>query len=139
MAHGVPLALADEEGSCGTAGPFFLDAGISSTHHIASFWGLDDGLVKTPRILQSKAASRTLVEVGETTDQAKDSDDAVNDLNPRQAPARFRDPRHVIDAALRAAGLPVPTPSGVTSGTDTTSTAGQFIEAALKAAGLKRG
>src|SRR5215510_3487505 len=39
MAHGVPLATSGD--SCGTTGPFFLDAGLSSTHHIAQFWGLD--------------------------------------------------------------------------------------------------
>ena len=40
MAHGVPLATTMGDDSCGAAGAFFLDAGISSTHHIASFWGV---------------------------------------------------------------------------------------------------
>jgi hypothetical protein len=29
-------------GSCGAAGAFFLDVGISSTHHIARFWRLQE-------------------------------------------------------------------------------------------------
>ena len=40
MAHGVPLAAGSGEKHCGVAGPFFIDVGISSTYHIARFWGL---------------------------------------------------------------------------------------------------
>jgi feruloyl esterase len=36
MAHGVPIA----PGQCGAAGPFIIDAGVSSSHLIADFWGL---------------------------------------------------------------------------------------------------
>ena len=38
MAHGVPIDLNMDGESCGSIGPFFLDAGISSAHHIANFW-----------------------------------------------------------------------------------------------------
>ena len=48
MAHGVPLATTGGE-SCGAAGAFFLDVGISSTHHIARFWRLHESLVEMPR------------------------------------------------------------------------------------------
>lgn len=40
MAHGTPLATGDGENSYGVAGPFLLEAGISSSYHIAKFWGL---------------------------------------------------------------------------------------------------
>jgi feruloyl esterase len=40
MAHGVPVHPGGGEGRGGTVAPFMLDAGISSTHHIARFWGL---------------------------------------------------------------------------------------------------
>jgi poly(hydroxyalkanoate) depolymerase family esterase len=40
MAHGVPLATGSGENHCGAAGPFLLDVGISSSYHIAKFWGL---------------------------------------------------------------------------------------------------
>ncbi len=42
MAHGVPLATGSGENHCGVAGPFFIDVGISSTYHIAKFWGLTE-------------------------------------------------------------------------------------------------
>jgi feruloyl esterase len=40
MAHGAPLATADADTRAGKAGPFFLDVGISSSYHIAKFFGL---------------------------------------------------------------------------------------------------
>jgi poly(3-hydroxybutyrate) depolymerase len=49
MAHGVPLAATTGGESCGAAGAFFLDVGISSTHHIARFWRLHESLVEMPR------------------------------------------------------------------------------------------
>src|SRR6266550_5393032 len=49
MAHGVPLATTTDGESCGAAGAFFLDVGISSTHHIARFWRLHESLVEITR------------------------------------------------------------------------------------------
>jgi len=40
MAHGTPLATDTNEQSYGKAGPFLLEAGISSSYHIATFFGL---------------------------------------------------------------------------------------------------
>jgi feruloyl esterase len=40
MAHGTPLATGKAEGQCGAAGPFLLEVGISSSYHIARFFGL---------------------------------------------------------------------------------------------------
>ena len=38
MAHGTPLTTRGD--ALGTPGPFLLDVGISSSYHIARFWGL---------------------------------------------------------------------------------------------------
>lgn len=46
MAHGTPLAVGDGEESLGVAGPFLLDVGISSSYHIAKFWGLTGSAVR---------------------------------------------------------------------------------------------
>ncbi|HWV42803.1 PHB depolymerase family esterase, partial [Pseudorhodoplanes sp.] len=40
MAHGTPLATGDADHECGAAGPFLLEVGISSSYHIAKFFGL---------------------------------------------------------------------------------------------------
>jgi poly(hydroxyalkanoate) depolymerase family esterase len=42
MAHGTPLDIREGAAGQGVAGPFLLDAEISSTWHIARFWGLTD-------------------------------------------------------------------------------------------------
>ncbi|WP_454883295.1 extracellular catalytic domain type 1 short-chain-length polyhydroxyalkanoate depolymerase [Sphingomonas oryzagri] len=41
MGHGVPLDVSGPE-SVGASGPYMLDVSISSTSHIAAFWGLAD-------------------------------------------------------------------------------------------------
>jgi poly(3-hydroxybutyrate) depolymerase len=42
MAHGTPLAVGMADDQCGAGGAFLLDIGISSSYHIAKFWGLAD-------------------------------------------------------------------------------------------------
>jgi hypothetical protein len=49
MAHGTPLGLADNDERYGKEGAFLIEAGISSSYHIAKFFGL------TRRLRQSKA------------------------------------------------------------------------------------
>ena len=136
MAHGVPLATTGGE-SCGAAGAFFLEVGISSTHRIAHFWQLDESLVEMPRAASPPSvpieiASRDLMIAGAppagfdgATETSRDSE--------RQTHYRL-DPNAVIAAAFRAAGLPAPeipkTPPGVTPRV----APGPIIAAALKAA-----
>jgi len=40
MAHGTPLATGSSDKHCGVPGAFLLEVGISSSYHIAKFWGL---------------------------------------------------------------------------------------------------
>ena len=51
MAHGAPLGTADNGQRIGAEGAFLIEAGISSSYHIANFFGL------TQRVQQPKAAS----------------------------------------------------------------------------------
>jgi poly(hydroxyalkanoate) depolymerase family esterase len=57
MAHGTPLGKADNDQRYGKEGPFLIEAGISSSHHIANFFGLTGGI---PKI--TKSSSRTAAE-----------------------------------------------------------------------------
>jgi poly(hydroxyalkanoate) depolymerase family esterase len=50
MAHGTPLGVAENELRYGTTGPFMLEAGISSSYHIAKFFGL------TERVAEAKVS-----------------------------------------------------------------------------------
>jgi poly(hydroxyalkanoate) depolymerase family esterase len=45
MAHGTPLASGNDDDECGIPDTFSLEVGISSSYHIAKFWGLT-GLAK---------------------------------------------------------------------------------------------
>jgi len=49
MAHGTPLGMGDNDERYGTEGAFLIEAGISSSYHIASFFGLT-GRVHQPAI-----------------------------------------------------------------------------------------
>ena len=40
MGHGTPLSTGPSEEACGEVGPFLLEVGISSSYHIAKFFGL---------------------------------------------------------------------------------------------------
>lgn len=40
MGHGTPLGTGAADGRCGSAGPFLLEVGISSSYHIVKFFGL---------------------------------------------------------------------------------------------------
>jgi poly(hydroxyalkanoate) depolymerase family esterase len=53
MAHGTPIGKAENDQRYGREGAFLIEAGISSSHHIASFFGLTNGIPKL-----AKSASR---------------------------------------------------------------------------------
>jgi feruloyl esterase len=107
MGHGTPIAAAGPDGA-GTAGPFILESGISSSTRIAEFWG-----IAAPS-QAAKAGPRPRPEV------AKDNGAAVakprSGLVPRLRPsvggatrqnitAGALDPQTVITKALKKAGL----------------------------------
>jgi poly(hydroxyalkanoate) depolymerase family esterase len=57
MAHGTPLATGGADEECGAAGPFLLEVGISSSYHIAKFFGLT---VAGPRRVASTQSEITV-------------------------------------------------------------------------------
>jgi hypothetical protein len=63
----VPIDPHGEEG-CGAAAPFILDMGISSTQHIARFWGLTD------RMPQTSGAPRRTAQIIPTDYRAEDQE-----------------------------------------------------------------
>jgi poly(hydroxyalkanoate) depolymerase family esterase len=140
MTHGVPLATTGEE-RCGAVGPFFLDAGISSTHHIAEFWRLGDDIVEMPRApvtasesCQIQGGGRAVIVAG-AAGGGKDPHEAPFDVNTDRDSDRSFDLNLLIAAAFRTAGLPVPKLPNASLGATTRVDPGPIIEAALKAAG----
>ncbi|HEV7601920.1 MAG TPA: PHB depolymerase family esterase [Bradyrhizobium sp.] len=112
MAHGTPLGIADNDERYGAQGAFMIEAGISSSYHIASFFGLTD------RVHQPREASKPVAAA--TTITAAPAVFPPPELNPipwpvalspgyaksRQPPRRPAiDVGAVITRALTAAGL----------------------------------
>jgi hypothetical protein len=142
MAHGVPLATTMGAESCGAAGAFFLDVGISSTHHIARFWHLDESLGQMPSTdapafapLQSRAPI-----AGEAAAASASSVDASfrESTQGEEWQTRYPlDPHAVIAAAFKAAGLAVPEYPKARLEKTPQVAASPIIAAAFKIAGLK--
>ena len=96
LGHGTPLATTGAD-ACGAAGPHMLEAGISSTRHIARFWGLIDERTA----VRKPAAAAADVSV---------SPRAAERQRPRPLAEPVAEPvggsvGRIIDDALRAAGL----------------------------------
>ncbi len=53
MAHGTPLGLAENDERYGLEGAFLLEAGISSSYHIAKFFGLTRSVHKSKALMAS--------------------------------------------------------------------------------------
>ena len=112
MAHGTPLAVGEAEGACGAPGPFLLSVGISSSYHIAKFFGI---AVARPQAERNTPVERSLPQIstsprpyqeaepaldGEILD--KDDDDVFRKQPQMPHVAEIS---AVINKALRAAGL----------------------------------
>lgn len=111
MAHGTPLATGEAEGACGAPGPFLLPVGISSSYHIAKFFGIavaraaaerntsvDGNTVKIYSAPRRDAAGGPVLE-GEVLDK----DDEP--ISPQEPMPPFHEIGTVINKALKAAGL----------------------------------
>jgi feruloyl esterase len=59
MSHGLPLEPGDQPHQCGTAAPYFLDVGISSTYRIATFFGVTEGKAAQEQVQQSTRENQT--------------------------------------------------------------------------------
>ncbi|HEY3032848.1 MAG TPA: esterase, partial [Bradyrhizobium sp.] len=54
MAHGTPLGIGDNDEKYGAQGAFLIEAGISSSYHIANFFGLTEW-IRRPKVTPSPA------------------------------------------------------------------------------------
>ena len=103
MGHGTPLQTSGDDG-LGRAGPFMLDVGISSTRHIARFWGLAKPGIR--RAAKADTASRAALEAYRPAEKPRavhiDPTPEPQPLNARGSAAGIG---KVIEDALRAAGL----------------------------------
>jgi feruloyl esterase len=109
MAHGTPLATGSADNQCGAAGPFLLEVGISSSYHIASFFGLAAtrrSPERTRQTLQPAVPGIAEEKVGAQPSAAEPLEGEV--LEPDFRPGAKHPPLDigaVITKALRTAGL----------------------------------
>jgi feruloyl esterase len=104
MAHGTPLAIGESEGACGAAGPFLLPVGISSSYHIAKFFGIAPARTLPEKKLKPSTPSHHLA----ASEPVLEGEVLEKDDEPRweRGPKpQVPDVGAVINNALRAAGL----------------------------------
>jgi hypothetical protein len=109
MAHGTPLGLADNDQRYGIEGAFLIEAGISSSYHIAKFFGLtgwiQDAKKKAetkPVALAKPVPARSPAPHLARTIRAKVAEEKAE---PKRAKGRGFDLGQIITRALTAAGL----------------------------------
>ncbi len=115
MAHGTPLATGAADDECGAAGPFLLEVGISSSYHIAKFFGLTVAgprhVASTQSEMTEAANNRTSARPAAALPQPHVLEGEVLDPEVDARPERTQIPPPPIDIgavitkALRAAGL----------------------------------
>ena len=101
MAHGTPLATGDGDGHAGAAGAFLLDVGISSSYHIAKFFGLTEA--KRVRVPERRVPIVPAQARADAENIEEDAAGAGSDQN--EGPSLPHHIETVITRALKAAGL----------------------------------
>ncbi|WP_407186244.1 PHB depolymerase family esterase [Bradyrhizobium centrosematis] len=102
MAHGTPLGLADNDQRYGVEGAFLIEAGISSSYHIAKFFGLTDWIAEAARAEARPAAKPVL---SPAPHLARSIRAAEQPAEPKREQGRSFDLGQIITRALTAAGL----------------------------------
>jgi poly(hydroxyalkanoate) depolymerase family esterase len=114
MAHGTPLGLADNEHRYGRQGAFLIEAGISSSYHIAKFFGLTSWIrERKPAAVVVAPPSVNLTPPVSTAaeppaDLAKTVSPAKTPLDRAESPPQRREDRGLraaLKRVLAAAGL----------------------------------
>jgi poly(hydroxyalkanoate) depolymerase family esterase len=115
MAHGTPLGVADNDERYGAQGAFLIEAGISSSYHIASFFGLTDWIGQPKEALKEAVKEASRPTPGPSGPPARAADLVTvrrplttlsrQAVPPRQPRSRNIDVGAVITRALTAAGL----------------------------------
>jgi poly(hydroxyalkanoate) depolymerase family esterase len=113
MAHGTPLGIAENDERYGAEGAFLIETGISSSHHIASFFGLTERISRPRAAETPKQTVKPIPQPAAAAPRAADIAAVLQPLaklhrtqeTPPQPPSRAIDVGAVITRALTAAGL----------------------------------
>jgi poly(hydroxyalkanoate) depolymerase family esterase len=115
MAHGTPLGLSGNDERYGAEGAFLIEAGISSSYHIADFFGLTERVIAVSEAAKPAPAPKVVPSAATESLQSSDlaatlwskSHKPVRQHNPapREPKRRGIDVGAVITRALTAAGV----------------------------------
>lgn len=105
MAHGTPLGLADNDQRYGMEGAFLIEAGISSSYHIAKFFGLTSWIPDAAKKAEAKPAAAGKPSRSPAPHLARSIRAKVADPAEPKPEARGFDLGQIITRALTAAGL----------------------------------
>jgi poly(3-hydroxybutyrate) depolymerase len=107
MAHGTPLGLADNDQRYGVEGAFLIEAGISSSYHIAKFFGLTGWIPDAAKKKVEAKPGAPKPALTPAPHLARSIRDAVAEppAEPKREDARGFDLGQIITRALTAAGL----------------------------------
>jgi poly(hydroxyalkanoate) depolymerase family esterase len=133
MAHGTPLGVADNDERYGAQGAFLIEAGISSSFHIASFFGLTDWISR-PKGAVKEAAKQAVKEAAKEPSKAALQEAARPVAGPSVTQARTADISTVLRPLATLSRHPEPPPQTKNRSIDV----GTVITRALTAAGLMK-
>jgi poly(hydroxyalkanoate) depolymerase family esterase len=107
MAHGTPLGIADNDHRYGVEGAFLIEAGISSSYHIAKFFGLTGWIADAAKTAEAKPAAPSKPPLTSAPHLARSIRAAVAEelAEPKREEVRGLDLGQIITRALTAAGL----------------------------------
>jgi len=112
MAHGTPLGVAENDERYGAEGAFLIETGISSSHHIASFFGLTEQISRPRAEETPKPAAKPIPQPAQASPRTAGIATVLEPLatlrhvpQPPQPQRRAIDVGAVITRALTAAGL----------------------------------
>jgi hypothetical protein len=105
MAHGTPLGLADNDQRYGIEGAFLIEAGISSSYHIAKFFGLTGWIPDAAGKKAGPGTSKPALSPAPHLARSIRAAVAEEPAEPKRAAARGFDLGQIITRALTAAGL----------------------------------
>ena len=112
MAHGTPLGIADNDERYGVEGAFLIEDGISSSYHIAKFFGLTGWVASSAKTAVAKpTAAKPALAPSPAPHLARSIRTAVAEepvelkREQKRKPVRDLDIGQIITRALTAAGL----------------------------------
>ncbi|RXG92347.1 esterase [Bradyrhizobium zhanjiangense] len=106
MAHGTPLGLADNDQRYGMEGAFLIEAGISSSYHIAKFFGLTGWIAEAaPKAEAKPATPKPALTPAPHLARSIRAAVAAQPAEAKRERTRSFDLGQIITRALTAAGL----------------------------------